>query len=73
VGLVEMRPRRGAVVSGFTTQRIIDMFEMSAEIEAMCVRLAAYRMNPMERSRLAQLHEDRWRWSRRGTSTPMTA
>ncbi|WP_432788070.1 GntR family transcriptional regulator [Novosphingobium rhizosphaerae] len=58
VGLVEMRPRRGAVVSGFTTQRIIDMFEMSAEIEAMCVRLAAYRMNPMERSRLAQLHED---------------
>lgn len=56
-GLVEMRPRRGAIVSGFTTERIIDMFEMSAEIEAMCVRLAAFRMNPMERSRLAQLHE----------------
>lgn len=58
VGLVEMRPRRGAVVSGVSTQRIIDMFEMSAEIEAMCVRLATYRMNPVERSRLAQLHED---------------
>ncbi|KAH2775525.1 hypothetical protein KXW38_001812, partial [Aspergillus fumigatus] len=24
VGLVEMRPRRGAIVSGFSTQRIID-------------------------------------------------
>ena len=58
VGLVEMRPRRGAVVSGFSTQRVIDMFEMSAEIEAMCVRLATYRMNPVERSRLAKLHED---------------
>jgi DNA-binding GntR family transcriptional regulator len=58
VGLVEMRPRRGAVVTGFTPQRIIDMFEMSAEVEAMCVRLAAYRMNPIERSHLARLHEE---------------
>jgi DNA-binding GntR family transcriptional regulator len=58
VGLVSIRPRRGAVVAGFTAQRIIDMFEMSAEIEAMCVRLAAYRMNPMERSHLARLHEE---------------
>lgn len=58
VGLVDMRPRRGTIVSGLSTQRIIDMFEMSAEIEAMCVRLAAHRMNPVERSRLARLHED---------------
>lgn len=58
VGLVEMRPRRGAIVAGFTAERIVDMFEMAAEMEAMCVRLAAYRMNPIERSRLAQLHEE---------------
>ena len=58
VGLVEMRPRRGAIVAGFTPARIVDMFEMAAEIEAMCVRLAAYRMNPLERSRLARLHAD---------------
>jgi DNA-binding GntR family transcriptional regulator len=57
VGLVEMRPRRGAVVAGISAQRMFDMFEMSAEIEAMCVRLAAHRMNPMERSRLARLHD----------------
>jgi len=58
VGLVEMRPRRGAVVAGFTTERIVEMFEMAAEIEAMCVRLAAHRMTPLERGRLAQLHEE---------------
>lgn len=55
-GLVEMRPRRGAVVATLTAERIIDMFEASAEIEALCVRLAAYRMNPMERSQLARMH-----------------
>ncbi len=58
VGLVEMRPRRGAIVAGFSTERIVEMFEMAAEVEAMCVRLAAYRMTPIERGRLAQLHED---------------
>ncbi len=58
VGLAEMRPRRGAIVAGFTAERIVDMFEMNAEFEAMCVRLATYRMNPIERSRLAQLHDD---------------
>lgn len=57
-GLVEIRPRRGVVVATLTPERIVDMFEMSAEIEAMCVRLATYRMNPMERSRLRQLHEE---------------
>jgi DNA-binding GntR family transcriptional regulator len=54
--LVEIRPRRGAIVAGFTADRIVEMFEVSAEIEAMCVRLAAWRMTPLERSRLALLH-----------------
>lgn len=57
-GLVEMRPRRGATVARLTAARIIEMFEMSAEFEAMCVRLATYRMGPVERSRLIRLHED---------------
>jgi DNA-binding GntR family transcriptional regulator len=57
-GLVEMRPRRGAIVARLTAARIIEMFEMSAEFEAMCVRLATYRMGPVERSRLMRLHED---------------
>ena len=56
-GLVEMRPRRGVVVARMTPERIMDMFETSAEIEAICVRLATYRMTPLERGHLIELHE----------------
>ena len=57
-GLVEIRPRRGVVVTRMTAERIMDMFETMAEIEAMCVRLATYRMTPLERSHLLRLHDD---------------
>jgi len=56
-GLVEMRARRGVVVTRMTPERIMDMFETMAEIEAMCVRLATYRMTPLERSHLIELHD----------------
>lgn len=56
-GLVEVRPRRGVVVTRMTPERIMDMFETTAEFEAMCVRLATYRMTPLERSALMDLHE----------------
>lgn len=57
-GLVEVRPRRGAVVAELSIERLADMFEMSAEMEAVCVRLASHRMHPIERARLAQMHAD---------------
>ncbi|MGU3538577.1 GntR family transcriptional regulator [Methylobacterium sp. A54F] len=56
-GLVEARPRRGMVVTRMTPERIMDMFETTAEFEALCVRLAAYRMTPLELSGLMALHE----------------
>jgi DNA-binding GntR family transcriptional regulator len=56
-GLVEMRARRGVVVARMTPERIMDMFETVAEIESMCVRLATYRMTPLERSHLIELHD----------------
>src|SRR3954463_14532881 len=56
-GLVEMRARRGVVVARMTPERIMDMFETMAEIEAMCVRFATYRMTPLERSHLIELHD----------------
>lgn len=55
-GLVELRPRKGAVVTRMTPERITEMFETTAEIEAMCARLATYRMTLLERSRLMNLH-----------------
>jgi DNA-binding GntR family transcriptional regulator len=56
-GLVEVRPRRGVAVAEMTPARVMDMFETMAEIEAICVRLATYRITPLERSRLLDLHE----------------
>lgn len=63
-GLVEMRPRRGAVVAAMTAERVFEMFELSAEIEALCVRLAAWRMTPLERSALRKIHEESAFWWR---------
>src|SRR6201985_3975275 len=40
-GLVETRPQRGTVVAQVTPQRLIEMFEVMAEVEAMCARPAA--------------------------------
>lgn len=42
-GLIDIRPRRGAVVSDVSPLRMIEMFEVMAGLEAMCARLAARR------------------------------
>lgn len=43
-GFIEMRPRRGAMVSIPSPQRLIEMFETMAELEAACGTLAARRL-----------------------------
>jgi DNA-binding GntR family transcriptional regulator len=55
-GLIEMRPRRGAVVTSIGPARLIEMFEFMAELEAMCGRLAARRMTERERTELVSAH-----------------
>ncbi len=57
-GLIEIRPRRGAVVLPLTLPRILEMFEVTAEIEAMCVRFATHRITGIERAQLTELHEN---------------
>ncbi len=57
-GQVEARPHRGMVVARVTPERIRDLFETTAEVEAMCVRLATYRMTPAERGHLTDLWEN---------------
>jgi DNA-binding GntR family transcriptional regulator len=57
VGLVVIRPRRGAVVAELAPQQLVEMFEVMAELEAMCGRLAARRMSGEEHERLMQAHE----------------
>jgi DNA-binding GntR family transcriptional regulator len=45
-GFIDVRPRRGAIVSVISPPRLIEMFETMAELEAACGRLAARRLTP---------------------------
>jgi DNA-binding GntR family transcriptional regulator len=56
-GLVEIRPRRGAFVREIGIPRLIEMFEVMAELEAMCARLACRRMSAAEHAALQQAHD----------------
>jgi DNA-binding GntR family transcriptional regulator len=56
-GWIEIRPRRGAVVSSISPARLIEMFEVMGELEAMCGRLAARRMSDAERAELVAAHQ----------------
>ena len=57
-GLVEIEPRRGARVAVLTADRLGDLFELMAEIEALCTRLATHRMKAFQRIRLQALHRE---------------
>jgi DNA-binding GntR family transcriptional regulator len=56
MGIVVIRPRRGAVAAEISPQKLVEMFEVVAEIEAMCGRLAARRMSPSEHEVLLAAH-----------------
>jgi DNA-binding GntR family transcriptional regulator len=56
MGIVLLRPRRGAVVADVTPQRLLEMFELMAELEAMCARLAARRMSDADQEELMKAH-----------------
>ncbi|MFZ6675932.1 GntR family transcriptional regulator [Undibacterium sp. Xuan67W] len=57
MGVVVIRPRRGAVVAELGPQQLVEMFEVMAEFEAMCGRLAARRMTPAEQQDLLAAHQ----------------
>ncbi len=57
IGLVETRPRRGAVVVDPPPQRVFEMFEVMAELEGMAGALAARRHSDEDRKALASAHE----------------
>lgn len=52
VGMVDLRGRRGAIVSAPDATRLLEMFEVMAELEAMCGRLAARRLMPEDEAAL---------------------
>jgi len=55
-GLIENRPGRGVLVTRATPQRLIEMFEVMAELEVMCARLAARRMSEEELAAIEAAH-----------------
>jgi len=55
-GLVEARPRRGAVVAQISPDRLVEMFEVMAELEGMCARLAARRLSDQDKEALLLAH-----------------
>lgn len=55
--LVEWRPHQSAVVASITIPKMVEMFEVMAEIEGFCGRLAARRMTPAERKELIRRHK----------------
>ncbi|MFN0264498.1 GntR family transcriptional regulator [Tepidamorphus sp. 3E244] len=58
MGLVEMRPHRGAFVRKIGIAELVEMIEVMAELEGMCARLAARRMSAAEIDALEQIHLD---------------
>jgi DNA-binding GntR family transcriptional regulator len=57
-GLIDARAHRGAVVARPSLERLTEMFEAMAELEALCAGFAAERMLPVERHRLEAIHEE---------------
>jgi DNA-binding GntR family transcriptional regulator len=67
-GLIEVRPHRGAIVVDLGPERLLEMFEVMAELEAMCARLAARRMTDADHRELIAAHEACARAERAGDS-----
>lgn len=55
-GFIDVRPRRGAIVSIVSPPRLIEMFETMAELESACGRLAARRLTPEHDAAMGAAH-----------------
>ena len=56
-GLVQVQPRRGATVVEIPPGRLIEMFDVMAQLEAMATRLAARRHTDEDRTTIVAAHE----------------
>ena len=56
-GLVELRSRQGAVVARVGITELLEMFQVMAELEGLCARLAARRVTASARAGLQAIHD----------------
>lgn len=68
LGLVERRPHRGVIVLQQSRERLLQQFEVMAELEGACARFAAERMSDHEKGQLAALHDEAGRLVEAGDS-----
>jgi DNA-binding GntR family transcriptional regulator len=66
VGLIELRPNRGAIVAQVGPEQLVEMFEVMAELEGMAARLAARRLSAIDRKTIGAAQEDCRRAAERG-------
>jgi DNA-binding GntR family transcriptional regulator len=57
IKLVELRPRQGVTVTVLSLKDLVDIFDLMAELEGMCARLAARRIARSERDELIAAHQ----------------
>ncbi|MGI2035485.1 GntR family transcriptional regulator [Rhizobium panacihumi] len=57
-GLIQILPRKGAIVPRVEPQTVLEMFEVMAEMEAATARLAARRLTDVDRVAIAETLED---------------
>ena len=57
-GLVTVKPKRGSFVTWLTVEEMTERFELMAEIESVCGRLAARRITQAEIDALYQCHRE---------------
>jgi DNA-binding GntR family transcriptional regulator len=57
-GLIEIRPRRSAIVAKVSPAQLEELFVAMGELEAGCARLAAMSMTLSERRALQTLHDE---------------
>jgi hypothetical protein len=55
-GFITMRPRRGANVAQISALKLVEMFDVMAELEAYCAKLAARRSTQDELAQLRATH-----------------
>ncbi|SAI70059.1 GntR family transcriptional regulator [Bordetella ansorpii] len=56
-GLIQIRTRQPALVVALSAARLIEMFQVMAELEGLCARLAARRINAAQLAQLSQYQE----------------
>ncbi len=54
--LVIVKPRQPTVVAALSPRKLIEMFQVMADLEGLCAKLAARRITPLQVERLRQIH-----------------